>query len=210
MKALVAALLLAWGLPAAAAPSHWRQDITAPDRKRLAKLWEAWTRALGEAQAAGQGAAVAALGPVVVPDAATINYGDADARPAGPLPVAGQYKCRMINLGQRAGGARAPAAAVVDTGALLPCRIEARGKGLWFQQNAGAQRLGGRLFADGDRQVFLGTTALAGEMAGLPYGADPQRDAVGVLRATAPQRWRLELPWPNWQSNLTIIEISPA
>jgi hypothetical protein len=58
--------------------------------------------------------------------------------------------------------------------------------------------------------VFLGTTALAGEMGIMPYGADPERDAVGALRAVAADQWRLELPWPAWQANLALVEILPG
>ena len=206
MKRLLLALLLV-AAPALAAP-HWQHDITAPDRKRLAKLWEAWTRGLGEAQTAGQGPAVAAFGPAVVADAATINAGGA-LKSGQAFPQAGDYRCRVIRLGQRAGEARAPLAAAAVTEAAAPCRITMRRGSLWFEQGAGTQRLGGRLYADGARMVFLGSTALAGEMAILPYGADPQRDVVGALRPLA-TGWRLELPWPNWQSNLVVVEIVPA
>jgi hypothetical protein len=215
---LLAGALLAVGVEVLAAPVlTWQREITPPDRKRLAQLWEAWTRSLNEAQAAGQGAALVALGPVVVPDAAAINPDAAAINPdaaagktAGPLPGAGSYTCREVRLGQHRSGITAWAAATLTASEMRPCRIEVRGSALWFEQDAGAQRLGGRLYADGDRQVFLGATALTGEMRILPYGADPQRDAVGVLRAIGERRWRLELPWPHWQSNLAIVEITPG
>jgi hypothetical protein len=57
--------------------------------------------------------------------------------------------------------------------------------------------------------VFLGAPALRGEMWVMPYGADPERNAVGALRALGPQQWRLELPWPTWQSNLDLVELTP-
>ena len=209
MRRLLALVLLSVGAQALAAPSlNWQRDITAPDRKRLVKLWEAWTRSLSEADAAGQSAALAILGTLVVPDAATINPEAVIRQVAGPLPGVGSYKCRMVRIGQNAGSVATPAAATVVAGVTEPCRIEARGTSLWFEQGAGAQRLGGWLYTDGDRQVFLGTIALNGEMGIMPYGADLQRDAVGVLRAMGKQRWRMELPWPHWQSNLAIIEIT--
>jgi hypothetical protein len=114
------------------------------------------------------------------------------------------YSCRTISLGAQ-GGNRA---AVVEVDAPQPCRIEARGGTLHFEQAAGTHRLGGKLFADGDRMVFLGAPALSGEMGIMPYGADPERDAVGALRALGPGHWRLELPWPAWQSNLDLVEIT--
>ena len=213
MKRLLAMLLfVGCAAPVLASPAAtWQREITAPDRKRLARLWDAWTQSLDEVVKAGQGAALKALGPVAVPDAATINGGPGiSGAVAGELPVPGEYKCRMVRLGQREGGTKAPVAAMVDAGAMLPCRIEARGDGLWLEQRGGAQRLGGRLYVDGGQLVFLGATALRGEMGVMPYGADPQRDAVGALRAMGKLHWRLELPWPHWQSNLAIVEIVPA
>lgn len=226
-RAVWLAIVLLAAQPVLAAPKTWQTQITAADRKRLARLWEAWTRSLADADAAGQGAAVTALGPAAVADAATMNRDASDPmtpKVAGTLPGVGAYRCRMITLGARAEtmvprtgarnvGARvenvaARGGAIVGATPFTPCRIEARGDGLWFEQDAGpAQRLGGRLYADGARQVFLGTTALAGEMGIMAYGADPQRNAVGALRAMGDGHWRLELPWPNWQSNLGIVEI---
>ena len=116
MKRLLALVLLVAGAQALAAPSpNWQRDITAPDRKRLVKLWEAWTRSLSEAQSAGQGAALARLGPLVVPNAAAINPEETIRQVAGPLPGAGSYKCRMVRIGQHAGSTPAPAAALPTT-----------------------------------------------------------------------------------------------
>lgn len=208
--ALLAAVLLT-ATPGLAAPPTWRTTITAADRQRLARLWEAWTRALADADAAGQSAAVAALGPAAVPDAATMNRNAADPMTpavAGPLPGPGRYRCRMIRIGARVEGVAPRTPIMVGAAPFAPCRIEARGNALWFEQDVGpAQRLAGRLYADGARQVFLGTTALVGEMGVMGYGADPQRNAVGALRAIGNGHWRLELPWPSWQSNLAIVEI---
>jgi hypothetical protein len=210
-RAAVLALLLLAADAGFAAPPTWQTVIDAPDRKRLAKLWQAWTRALADADRAGQAAALTALGPAVVPDAATMNRNASDPMtpPIGdPLPGPGAYRCRMINLGARADGVATPVPVMVGATPFAPCRIEMRDDGLWFEQDSGpVQRLGGRLYADGARMVFLGTTALAGEMGVMAYGVDPQRNAVGALRAIGDGRWRLELPWPNWQSNLGIVEI---
>ncbi len=226
-RAAVLALLLLAADPglhlaadaALAAPQSWRTVVTADDRKRLARLWEAWTRALADADRAGQTAALAAVGPAVVPDAATMNRNAADPMTppvAGRLPGPGAYRCRLITLGARGDGVATPVPVMVDAAPFTPCRIEARGSGLWFEQAAGPDRrpdnrldsrLGGWLYVDGARLVFLGTTALAGETGIMAYGADPQRNAVGALRAIDDGRWRLELPWPNWQSNLNIVEI---
>lgn len=204
-------LLLAVALMAAPAkasePQRWQAAATPADRHRLARLWEAWTRSLAQVQTAGQGGALAALGGAVIPDAAALNADPADRATVaskGPLPIPGNYQCRTIHLGQK--DFPAPAG-VVQATEPVPCTIEQRGATLWFESD-GARRLIGRLYADGDRLVLLGTTSLAGEMGTVAYGADPDRDAIGALRALAPGKWRLELPWPHWQSTLDVIEMT--
>ncbi len=210
-------LLAAVGLTlASAAPLHaaksarsWQESATGADRKRLARLWEAWTGALADIAAKGETPALTALGPLAVPDAGTMhaNSADRDATPAkGPLPGPGAYLCRTIRLGQQGSAATATRVQVDEP---RPCRIEAQGAVLWFEQETGANRLGGQLHADGDRLVFLGATALRGEMGVMPYGADPERNAIGALRALGPAQWRLELPWPTWQSTLDLVELTP-
>jgi len=204
MRTLIALLLVLLPLPvhAADAPRAWQEVIQESDRKRLAGLWRAWTRSLAEIDAAGQAEVVAALGPVLVPTA---------ARPGSP-PGPGDYRCRTVKLGVRR-DPRAPLPANAPVLAAMPaapCRITLRDDGLWFEQTGGSQRLGGTLFPDGDRMVFLGAMALSGEMGVMAYGADAARDQVGVLRAVGETRWRLELPWPMWQSNLEVIEVSVA
>jgi hypothetical protein len=206
-----AALLLLAVLPlsgcvhaAAATPEPWQHAIREPDRKRLAGLWAAWTRALSEADKAGHGSDIGRLGDAIVPDAAK----------TAALPSTGTYRCRVIKLGQHeAAGAKAPVDASAKAMAMqdfAPCTITAQGDHLHFDLVGPAQRLAGTLYPDGDRQVFLGTMALSGESGVMPYGADPDRDQVGVLRPLGANHWRLELPWPKWQSNLDIIEIVPG
>lgn len=179
----------------------WQNVIRDSDRRRLAGLWSAWTRSLAQAETAGQLQRVAALGDMAVPDA---------ARPA-PAPRPGAYRCRTVRIGIRDSDAALRAVAgtapVMLASGFLPCTIAARAGRLWFEQGIGLQRVAGTLYPDGDRQVFLGSMALAGEAGFRSYGADPDRDQVGVLRAFGDRRWRLELPWPMWQSNLAIIEI---
>ncbi len=190
------------GMASAATPrsQSWQENITGPDRKRLAGLWNAWTRSLNQAANAGQGAAIAALGPMAI----------VDAPGAGPPPPPGNYRCRSIKLGIRDDGAPRPDAPALEMSQVFPCGITARAGLLWFEQGTGPQRIGGALYPDGDRMVFLGAKALAGEMGIMAYGSDAARDQVGVLRAIGDGRWRLELPWPMWQSNLEIIEIMPG
>lgn len=190
--------------PAAASvevpPAAWQQVIRERDRKRLASLWSAWTRSLRQVAAAGDGPDVAALGMMAA----------ADAVDNGPLPTPGRYRCRTVKLGSRNDNSLASVHSAMSTPTSSSCTIVERNGLLWFEQGSGAQRIGGRLYRDGDRMVFLGSLALAGEMGFRSYGADAERDQVGVLRSIGDSRWRLELPWPMWQANLAIIEIVAA
>jgi hypothetical protein len=207
-RRLAIALLLTLSPLAACAtsskPPPWQLEILQPDRRRLAALWDAWTRALATADKAGDTAALAALGPLVDPKAAV----------PGPLPGPGVYNCRSIRIGVRTDdlmpdAPRGPAMLKAEPSL---CTISKRGKLLWFEQAEGTQRVGGHLFADdnrldGQRLVFLGSMALPGEGGFMRYGADADRDQVGVIRPLGPGLWRLELPWPMWQSDLQVIEI---
>lgn len=183
---------------AEAPPPAWQQVIRERDRKRLAGLWSAWTRSLKQVALAGKGPHVAALGGMAA----------ADAADNGPLPTPGDYHCRTVKLGSRHDMPPVSLHPAMSDPVAGSCSIIQRDGLLWFEQGAGAQRVGGRLFPDGDRMVFLGSLALAGEMGVRPYGADAERDQVGVLRSIGDGRWRLELPWPMWQANLAIIEIT--
>jgi hypothetical protein len=199
--ALPMALLVA-AIPAARAeapPPSWQALIRPEDRKRLGGLWRAWTHALAEARKTGpDAAALVALGRVAQPLA---------AQPGLP-PAPGRYRCRLLRLGRSAAApGHMPAVGSLAQGS---CTVTAVPGGLWFEQHDGSQRIAGKLWPDGDRQLFLGSMALAGEAGVMDYGGDATRDQVGVLRAFGPDRWRLELPWPRWQSDLCIVEILPA
>jgi hypothetical protein len=176
----------------------WQEQISEADRKRLAGLWNAWTRALNQAETAGETPRLTALGPLAVADA---------ARPATP-PGPGDYLCRNVRIGHR-DPERSAAVPTVDLGQPQPCTIKTKKGLLWLEQAAGPDRIGGTLYADADRMVFLGSKALGDELGMRVYGSDATRDQVGVVRAIGDNHWRLELPWPHWQSNLELVEIMP-
>lgn len=208
-RGLQAVLMLALLAPIAACvtgprPPPWQTVILHADRQRLAALWDAWTRALATADKAGDTAALAAFGPLTDPKAAV----------SGALPGAGVYTCRSVRIGIRADRMvpSAPTGPAMLASEPALCTISMRGKLLWFEQSEGVQRVGGQLYpdpgrTDGDRLVFLGSMALPGEAGFMRYGADAERDQVGVIRPLGPGLWRLELPWPMWQSDLRVIEI---
>ena len=205
--------LAAQGVVSGAQPavSSWQAQIQGEDRARLAGLWRAWTRAIAGIRAAGAETRLQALGPVGVPPVEPLP-----GRP-GPLarlqlPGAGAYQCRIIRMGLRDDGWPRDGGQPLTLGAWGPCRIGAGPQGTKrFDMLEGPQRMHGRLWADGDRMVFLGALALASETGTRRYGDDPDRDALGVLRPLGDGHWRLELPWPRWQSILMLVEvISPG
>lgn len=207
MLALLLATMPAIG-PGVAQPAltSWQSMIQAEDRPRLAGLWRAWTSSLADVIKAGGESALKDLGPVVVPPVEPLP-GRRQAVSTDALPAAGDYRCRTIRMGQRDDGWPRDNVMPLQLGEWGPCTISGS---LTLTMLAGPQRLSGKLWADGDRMVFLGALSLAAETGIRHYGDDPDRDHLGVLRAFAPGQWRLELPWPRWQSTLLLVEISAA
>lgn len=207
---VLAAALALVAMPAQAQPaaSSWQGQIQSDDRARLAGLWRAWTRSLAELVAAPGGeAALAALGPVGVPPVEPLP-GRRAAITADTLPAPGAYSCRTLRLGARDDGWPRDSVLPLQIGEWGPCTLApTSGDPVAFKMEAGPQRLSGQLWPDGDRMVFLGALNLASENGTRGYGDDPDRDHLGVLRALQPGHWRLELPWPRWQSNLLLVEI---
>ncbi|WP_439534697.1 DUF4893 domain-containing protein [Polymorphobacter sp.] len=194
------------------AASSWQGRIQDEDRKRLAGLWRAWTHSLSQIGAAGETERLTALGAVAVAPVEPLPGRREDMSQSAALPMPGKYQCRLVRMGLRDDGWPRDAGqplVVTDWG---DCTImaESGDATLRFDMLDGSQRLHGRLWADGDRMIFLGATALASETGIRRYGDDPDRDALGVLRSLEPVHWRIELPWPRWQSNLLLVEIKQA
>lgn len=187
--------VLLGAVPARADPRPWRTAITEPDRRRLALLWRAWRDARDQIAAAGHADELTKLGDIA--DPALFAEG-------GP-PAPGNYRCRTIKL-----GARTPGMPVMVMAAARPCRIEEAGEFLRLVSPLGAQRTAGLLYPDDDRMIYLGAVSLGSESGLFAYKRDAERDQVGVLHRIGAARWRLELPWPKWESALDIVEITPA
>ena len=58
--------------------------------------------------------------------------------------------------------------------------------------------------------VMLGSMALTVVPPANSYGLRPERDLVAVLERIGERRWRLVIPWPQYESNLDLIELLPA
>jgi hypothetical protein len=178
------------------APRNWRAVATEDDRERLRDWRSAWTQALASARRTGHGAAIDRHGVLLQPDAAV----------AGPAIPNGSYRCRVIKLGTQMSGGLA----FVAYPAFI-CRVRQEGDLQGFAKLSGSQRPIGLVFpSDGLRQVFLGTLVLGDERQAMHYGRDRERDVAGWVERLGPDRWRLVLPSPHFESLLDVMELVPA
>ncbi len=174
----------------------WRGVVTASDRARLRDWRTAFTSALTKARAAGHGAAIAREGVLLEPDAALGG---------GAIPN-GRYACRVIKLGAKTEG-------MLDYVAYpaFNCRIRQEKELQGFAKLTGSQRHIGLIFpGDALRQVLLGTLVLGDESRAMQYGRDPDRDVAGYVEHIGPNRWRLILPYPHFESLTDVLELTPA
>ena len=75
----------------------------------------------------------------------------------------------------------------------------------------GSQRYVGLIFPDDAvHQVFLGTLVLGDERRALQYGQDELRDIAGYIERIGPNRWRLIMPRPHFESQLDVLELVPT
>ena len=174
----------------------WREIATPADRDRIAKWRSGWTTALAKARASGSGGKIAAQGALMQPDSALPD----------PSPPPGDYRCRVTKLGAQGKGGLDYVAYPGFT-----CRISMEKDLLSFAKLDGSQRPVGLLFPNDDaRMIFLGTIMLGDESRPLDYGRDAERDMAGAFERIGPKRWRLVLPWPQWESTLDVIELVPV
>ncbi|HWJ59371.1 MAG TPA: DUF4893 domain-containing protein [Sphingomicrobium sp.] len=178
------------------AVDDWRSVATADDRERLRDWRSAFTSALRSARAAGHASEIDREGALLEPDAAI-----------GGVPIAnGEYRCRVIKVGAK------------NTGLLdyvsypaFACRITQQRYRQHFAKLTGSQRQVGILFPDGAmRQVFLGTMVLGTETRAMQYGVDEMRDVAGFVERIAPNRWRLVMPEPHYESQIDVMELIPS
>jgi len=60
------------------------------------------------------------------------------------------------------------------------------------------------------REVFLGTLVLGDEVRASQYGQDELRDVAGYVERIGPQRWRILMPKPHFESQFDVMELVPA
>jgi len=174
----------------------WRQVATEGDRERLREWRAAFAEAVDAARRAGHGDELANEGALLSPDAAV----------SGAAIPDGQYRCRVIKLGAKSQG-------LLDyvSYPAFTCRLSQGAQLQRLRKLTGSQRQVGLLFpADTMRQVFLGTLALGDEQGALQYGQDETRNVAGYLERIGPDRWRLIMPRPHFESIMDVMELVPA
>jgi hypothetical protein len=173
----------------------WQVVATQADRQRLRDWRGAFTKALGQARAAGHAADIAREGKLLDPDAAL-----------GPVPIPnGRYKCRVIKI-----GAKTPGMLDFITYPAFDCRIQQERLLQSLYKLTGSQRHTGLIFpGDPLRQVLLGTMVLGDESRAMQYGRDKERDIAGWIERIDDRRWRLVLPYPHYESTLDVVELIP-
>ena len=176
--------------------SDWRVAATPTDRARLRDWRSSFVEALAKARAGGHGAAIAAEGVLLDPDAAI-----------GGVPIPnGDYRCRVIKL-----GAKQPGLLDYVSYPAFNCRIRQDRQLQGFAKMSGSQRPVGVIFpGDAIRQIFLGTLVLGDEKRAMQYGRDPDRDLAAFVERIGPARWRMVLPRPAFESTLDVIELIPS
>jgi hypothetical protein len=173
----------------------YRQVISENDRVRLRDWRKTFEAALAAARKSGHSAEIAREGALLDPDSAL----------PGPAIPNGMYRCRVIKLGAK------------DAGNLdyvsypgFSCRIHAERKLQRLAKLTGSQRYLGLIFpGDPIRNIFLGTLVLGDERRALQYGQDEQRDVAGYIERIGPNRWRLVMPQPHFESRLDVMELVP-
>ena len=188
--------LLPSGAVIAKPTRNWRAVVTTSDRERLREWRTAFTAALAKARAGGHGAEIAREGALLDPDSAIGGE---------PIPN-GRYKCRVIKLGAKSEGMLNYVAYPAFT-----CRIRQENDLQGFAKLNGSQRPIGLIFpGDAMRQVLLGTLILGDETRAMQYGRDVDRDVAGFVERIGPNRWRLILPYPHFESLTDVMELTPA
>jgi len=174
----------------------WHRVATESDRKRLRDWRQTFVAAIDAARKSGHSAELAREGVLLDPDAALGG---------GPIPN-GAYRCRVIKVGAKSQGMLDYVAYPAFT-----CSIAAQRDLQQLAKLNGSQRQFGLIFP-GDllRQVFLGTLVLGDETRALQYGQDDSRDVVGYVERIGPNRWRLFMPSPHFESQLDVMELVPA
>ena len=173
----------------------WKEVATGDDRQRLADWRTNFVSALDAARKSGHAADVAREGVLLEPDAALGPPGLPD----------GIYRCRVIKLGAKTDSGGLPYVSYPP----FTCRVKPDRSLRRFNKLDGSQRYVGLIFpGDPIRQVFLGTLVLGDETRALQYGQDQLRDVAGYVERIGPNRWRILMPKPHFESQFDVMELT--
>jgi len=178
---------------ASSAFAGWREEASPQDASRLARLDEARTKGLTEAQL---GRDIGLIHAVM----------DPQSQPVSAASLKGDWRCRTIKL-----GGMTPDLVY----SWFRCRIGGEGHRLFFRKVSGSQRVSGYLYPrEQGGFVFLGGFSVNGEPPHSYSGNGPSAgasatpdDAIGLLVATGPRSARVELPYPGQESTFDVIEM---
>lgn len=187
------ASLIALSLFAATAAhaAGWQDVASRFDQQRLARLGEARSKGLSEAQA---GTDMAAINEVLGPEGG----------PAGDIE--GSWRCRTIKL-----GGMTPSVVY----SWFRCSVTDRGGHLFFRKLTGSQRTSGWLYPNGDGSyVYLGASSMrsepwhsySGSAASVGAPATPD-DQIGLLSGLGEGHARIEMPYPLQESTFDVLEL---
>jgi hypothetical protein len=173
----------------------YREVVSDDDRIRLREWRSSFVAGLEAARKGGHGDEIAREGALLDPDAAL----------AAPAIPNGMYRCRVIKL-----GARGPGNLDFISYPGFSCRVRPDRTLQRLGKLSGSQRYVGLIFpGDAVRNVFLGTLALGDETRALQYGQDEQRNVAGYIERIGPNRWRLIMPEPHFESRTDVMELVP-
>lgn len=186
LAVILAGLLLLF--PAtASATGEIERLITDTDRKRLATFEAAREEALAEARKEGAAADIAVVDEILARP--LLSFSD--------FQMTGDWQCRTIKLG-------GPAPLVIYS--WFRCRVTDDGSGWKLEKISGSQRTVGRFFDESDTALtYLGSFFIGGETP-RAYGAGEDSDQAGRALRDGKERWRIEFPWPRYESKFDILE----
>jgi len=163
------------------------RTLSAEDRDRLAKFEELREQSVAAAREGGDASAIATLDEIL----------RGDGEPIFGVDIRGDYRCRVAKLD-----------------GILPliiydwfrCEIGEDDIGYRLEKATGSQRLSGHFVDDSAASlVFYGASHYADEEP-RDYG-DPERNVVGRFLKVGEDRYRLEMPQPQVESNFDILEL---
>lgn len=184
-------LLLTAGLAAVQASGTYPDMLSTADRDRLSRYTPLRQTTLDYVRAHAEQEDLTVL-------EATLDGSGADIPPA---QLAGVWYCRTLKL------SRNPELPLVVYGSFA-CLITDDSDGLRLQKLTGSQRTSGLFYDIGEtRLAYVGALTLGDETEDLLYGARQDRNQVGYLYVITPDRLRLELPAPHFESDFDILAL---